>query len=969
MYHILLNSDLNIVQKKLAPLIVNNFYCNYLSGNYIDNNLLYLITMMLKEEIDKLENINQVDKFLENTKCGYLLEEFRNMPDVQIYFKNVIYNLVEKMERTCSFKEINFNVSEIIKELNKSSKKEDKINNKNLDEVYETIINDKLIEPSINYFRRKNDFIPNNNDIFMSKYVAEINIKEFEKFAEKAKKENKNDLYNYFVEIINGMKKNDDKNLYSNTILMKNLINTKLATYMLYYYKTNFLEIISFIKELTENIMKNILLLPNSIKYICKIISLLIKNKFKDITKTEENAFISQFIIGKLLIPILSFPSQYAYISEFLSENTIKNIKVLNYILKKVFSGQLFYNNPKEANFTPFNWFIIDQMENILNFYEKSKNVKLPDFIEKYINEKLPEDYIYDFFEENKDEFCANMSICFTIDNLEQLVKGLENCDDFFLNNNNSKIDKLKRAFNKLKSESIMNEIIQTDNKLMKNNKDYIDTKKKNDKNEKKNSQKSQIKYYYLYNDFLISNKYKNLFSINNKIEYFYINLKSIQKNKILDEKEKNIIKIKNYLCSSLGNFRLLNKLDFNIDVNSNTIKILNEIKNYMSLPNFILNNNTIPSIWYINSILDYLNKIPEDYRKNDYEKLFNELIKNLNDSINELDFEKLILFRNKLKFLDKMNNYYEKLFKLKNNIVINENIKRIAEDAFIPVDISFKYDDEGEKYFKLQKSKLQNKDFEDKIIYEGHKKKSFKTIEVFTRYFPNLNIYQELQDKNPLDIIKELSINEQIITYFEIIKEKAIKKNVIELKKYDSLYSENIKDYIMNKIYDKIYPLVANDKDNQIFQKTIELSWVEPQLIIKKDYIFDNVLPDILNEFKQINIVKNPFKKLNSIRKIMEYINSLIKFNEGEDKEIGADDITPVLNYVFIKAKPLRIFSDIEFTKLFCENGGQFENSLVNFESICLVIINSSNKNFNLSSEEYKQKCEEARINNINSL
>ena len=465
--------------------------------------------MMLKDEIDKLENINQVDKFLENTKCGYLLEEFRNMPDVQIYFKNVIYNLVEKMERTCSFKEINFNVSEIIKELNKSSKKEDKINNKNLDEVYETIINDKLIEPSINYFRRKNDFIPNNNDIFMSKYVAEINIKEFEKFAEKAKKENKNDLYNYFVEIINGMKKNDDKNLYSNTILMKNLINTKLATYMLYFYKTNFLEIISYIKELTENIMKNILLLPNSIKYICKIISLLIKNKFKDITKTEENAFISQFIIGKLLIPILSFPSQYAYISEFIiSGNTIKNIKVLNYILKKLFSGKLFYNNPEEANFTPFNWHFIDEMENILYFYEKSKNVKLPDFIEKYINEKLPEDYIYDFFEENKEEFCANISICFNVDNLFCLVKGLEKSDIFLQNKNNSKINKLKRAFNKLKSESTKKEIIKADKK---NKKDYKD---KMNENEQKNKEEKN-KYYYLYNEIIYPNKYNNFFSIN----------------------------------------------------------------------------------------------------------------------------------------------------------------------------------------------------------------------------------------------------------------------------------------------------------------------------------------------------------------------------------------------------------------------------------------------------------------------
>ena len=104
MYHILINSEPNIVKKQLAPLIVNNFYCNNLSENYMDNNLLYLIAMMLKEEIDKLEDINQVDTFLENTKCGYLLEEFRNMPDVQIYFKNVIYNLVEKMERTCSFR-------------------------------------------------------------------------------------------------------------------------------------------------------------------------------------------------------------------------------------------------------------------------------------------------------------------------------------------------------------------------------------------------------------------------------------------------------------------------------------------------------------------------------------------------------------------------------------------------------------------------------------------------------------------------------------------------------------------------------------------------------------------------------------------------------------------------------------------------------------------------------------------------
>ena len=97
-YNILNNSEIDIVKSNLASFIANNFYCNYLSGNYMENNLLYVITMMLKDGIDKLENINQVDTFLDNTKCGYLLEELQNMPDIQIYFKNVIIKAIEKLK-------------------------------------------------------------------------------------------------------------------------------------------------------------------------------------------------------------------------------------------------------------------------------------------------------------------------------------------------------------------------------------------------------------------------------------------------------------------------------------------------------------------------------------------------------------------------------------------------------------------------------------------------------------------------------------------------------------------------------------------------------------------------------------------------------------------------------------------------------------------------------------------------------
>jgi hypothetical protein len=92
----------------------------------MENNLLYVITMLLKDEIDKLENINQVDTFLENTKCGYLLEELIKMPDIQIYFKNVIIQAVEKIERTCSFRDINFDINERLEELKKIREEEEK---------------------------------------------------------------------------------------------------------------------------------------------------------------------------------------------------------------------------------------------------------------------------------------------------------------------------------------------------------------------------------------------------------------------------------------------------------------------------------------------------------------------------------------------------------------------------------------------------------------------------------------------------------------------------------------------------------------------------------------------------------------------------------------------------------------------------------------------------------------------------
>ena len=957
MYYILINSDDNIVKTNLAPFIVNNFYCNYLSGNYMENNLLYIITLMLNDEIDQLDNISEVDSFLENTKCGFLLEELQKMPDIQIYFKKVILKTVEIIERTCRFREIKFNIMERQKELVKlkleEEKKTGKKIDKDLDEFYNDIIIGKIFEQNISQTKNQNyKKIKELNDNFIKDCLLEISIKELNSCAEKVKEKNKA-LYEYYTKLENDIKENN--NTYSFKGITNNIASSDYPSNILALYQYDCIEIISFMEQLIKDLIGNILLMPNSIKYLCKIISLLIKKKFPHISKTDENAFISKFLLGKLLIPIISLPSITALINDFvISGTTLKNIKTLNYVLNKLFSGKLFINNKDEVDYTPFNRFFLNKMEEILSFFEKVINVKLPYFIDKYINDELPEDYLYNYFSENEEQIYASISICFNIDNITNLVKGLKKSCFFEIYQRD--LVKFKKAFEKMNDKEIMDQIKRVDLTILNR---VLEKYRKKDQ-----SQPLDIENIFLFNSEEIEKKYEHLFLINNKIANFYIDIKKEEKKRKLDEKEKNIIKIKNYLCNSLGNYRLINKSDFNIGSTSDTKKMLEEIKYYMSLPNFILNNDTIPSIWYINSILDYLNKIPEDYKKEDYKKLFEEITSNLKDSINGLDFEKLILFRNKLKFLDKMACYFENIKLLINNISINNKIKQIVEEIPIPVDFTFQYDGKCKK-FEIMKSNIKEKFFEDKPIIEDPKKKikTFKTIEVFTKYFPNLAQYQLLQGINPINIIRELSIKHKLENYFEIIKEKIIKNQILELDIYESLYKEKIKDYIMDKIYEKIYPPEPDKLDTKIFRKSMHLSWVEPNLILEeKDYyIFDSIMPEILNEFKRINILKTPYMKLKCMRKILEYTKNIIIFNEGEDKKPSQEDITPVLNYVFIKAHPFLIYTDVEFVKLFLDNNGKNDCNLTNIESICSLVLNTTNETFHLTEEEFIKKCTEA--------
>ena len=74
---IIQNTDINYVGRYLAPLFADNFYENILSSNFMEDNLMYVITLLLEGEINKINNINQCLEFLDNSPCGCLLSMFR----------------------------------------------------------------------------------------------------------------------------------------------------------------------------------------------------------------------------------------------------------------------------------------------------------------------------------------------------------------------------------------------------------------------------------------------------------------------------------------------------------------------------------------------------------------------------------------------------------------------------------------------------------------------------------------------------------------------------------------------------------------------------------------------------------------------------------------------------------------------------------------------------------------------------
>ena len=431
---ILLNSDKSLVKEHLAPFIANNFYENIISSKYIEDNLMFVIALMLKKEIDNLNSDEDSNIFLEDTSCGFLLEQLRAKNDIKYFFKNIITNVLKKMEVDYSGGDINLNVKQIQEKYQKTKEELDKLYKKTgkkkkiIDnEFYRKI----LISNVFSYQEEDNEsgfLIPKDNidpKLFNSKYIPDLNKNELE--SKKKLYENNKSMIDYCDFNIKNCEKDDN---FGNQKLLQNIFDSPISKEVLASYQIEFSKIINLINKLIQNLLNDLYLLPYSVKCICKIIYLLINKKFNNIGVTQKNSFIAKFFFNKLFAPIFENPGLGASIDDIIiSETTRHNATIINLVLKKLVSGRLFRQDlDSDSDYTPLNWFFFDKMPEVLNFFDNITKVTLPNFIEKLINDELPSDFELDYFSENKEEVIYHRSICFTLLDLDALLTCMNNC-------------------------------------------------------------------------------------------------------------------------------------------------------------------------------------------------------------------------------------------------------------------------------------------------------------------------------------------------------------------------------------------------------------------------------------------------------------------------------------------------------------------------------------------------------------
>ena len=941
-------------------LILDNLYNKFPEENSKNNHLMIIIYKLLEDEISKMDCAISDDFISSNYFLDKLLKEYLLKKEPIKYLEKLLCPLVNSIEKENEERNIlSLSLIEI----------QNDINNKFISNIQENDINLKRAKSlKVNTTSILFNNLPNIKEVNKTELIYYIwkNQEQFfndlthDELLKRYKEENNDEIKNIIYK--NALNRNiyylnNKKSIFSNDKLIEVLCTKSFdqnLELIVKEYKSNYLFIHQKIDSFLLELLGNVNLIPINIRYICKIIYLLISAKFPTLPKYLKNAFIGKFFFDKYIFPNLLFENKLLFNNKIMKFQIKKCIGEIISILSFANNCELFdnYNNIEK---TVFNNYLLEIIPILDKFYNLIMDVKLPDIIEELINFKIKniqtnktekksfrkkkveninniinyknDLFISDIIKKKKTKRKFNLTskfkyICFSVRNLLYIL---------------SLIDKNKNKFENLPNKDIFNTIFQS---LINKKQDIEILNSNNDKTEK---------FYLIYEK--PKNNFIKLFR-NTKRQNINFFLKT--KNSLNEMNLKHIkYCLKNILQEiNIFDISYINNSDDNIDKKKNEI---------------------IPLNWYRKYLKDNIKLLDEKYLKNNKEELFNELYEDELYNINLLneywdllimkDKDKINAEDNNIKKLKSKLNYMENAYNinLAENIIFVQNIevymtlnicnKKNKNENIPPITIELNKENE-ENEIKIDK-------IEEFINLFSINSSLISNEQKFELY--NLILSEIINGEN------NSTINQVLLKYLSLIR-KHIKENIMNLTKErikEILYI--IKDYIIGAIYKSLFPKQPIEKDIIFYNRTLELDWVSQENFgIKNIELYQINYPEnIMNKFERAKTIK---EKINYIKLIFKYINNVSKFSTGKEDDLSQDEATPFLQYILIKCQPKRIISNINYIKNFLSEQDLMEEKgffILQIDSAIEFILSMNHTHLDMNEEEFNENIKNSKIKN----
>ena len=783
-------------------------------------------------------------------------------------------------------------------------------------------LNDKLLE-------LKNKPISKTNSV-MKEYVAYL-IKRIE--YEKIKMCNiDNNIDEMDIDIDLYQKK--DIEIFSTSMIIEELksrgkiANEESFKQLMKKIIKNYKIITQIILNIIGKIKEHLVSSPYIIKYISKLLSILLLRKYtrvhnNQLTNLSIYIFKLNFFLGSIILPIIKNPEFNGIItSEIISQLTKDNLKIISDIFNKIISVDLFNKND-DPFMTIFNQFIIDIMPQFFIMMENiDKNFIIPFWIKKVMTDKNNTGNInYDYFKQNKYENIQYQSICFSWKDFMSILTLIIKNENNFMKN--LKTVEHKNIFqNLIKNKDIFSFLFKSDEKnkideyflLTKIN--YRDELWKKIKSILKDEFSSKINDEKIDKDVVIFFK-KCLLEILGytkiieKDDFFSITLNNNQTiydiNFLYQNRNKNKNNNGNVLKSSEKDLDFIKKI---------FPKIIENIKFEIGY-NFE-NNNFQYLLFCCNYLNLNLNSLPNKYSRNNFNLLFNELIRETEFNIEYLKIDVLIQYYTKIKEIEKNNFVMSKYFSQIQNLEKLKCIEYFYNKIKLSNELNITKDSNGIITKIEYKPKNNEINLKETNIFE-YLKNQDKPISYFIDDFPDFQKYQDEND-NILDFEEKAEAPKAIYDYFSSLQKLIYKEKIIT--KYDKDEIQRIiydmQNYIFTLLYDKLFPSEPTKNDLFFYKKCSRLSFIKPENVIgNKNLINENLIKNAIENVNDIDDELTPVDKIKKLGKVVEIMQNLVAFSSGKSG-LGVDDITEPLIYIMIKSKPKNICSNYQYCELY---------------------------------------------------